>query len=79
MEILAQEWVIGYSVIGSLSVILYLVFSIRLIVSCRRTNYDVGVSAFIPFINLFIWGKKCRINRYKKSGVVISENEEFEL
>ena len=72
MITLASEWVIGYSVMASICVISYLVYSILLTVSCRRVGYDVGVSAMIPLVNIVILIKRVF---YKKKEVNLPEEE----
>lgn len=77
MLILAEEWVIGVSVFCSLLVIGHIVFSVMLIRSCRKNNYDIGASAMFPIINLVIFIKN---NIRKKSrNSIIDEDEEFVL
>lgn len=78
MLLLAREWKIGSIIVCFLLVISYLSYSILLLRNCRKYNYDVGVSAFIPFINIFIWFncKKYKYAVIKESYIL---DEEFEL
>lgn len=79
MLILAREWVIGSIVCISLVLIGYLIFSILLIRSCRKHNYDVGASAFVPIVNLIVWFKSMKYKKALASDIIIAEDEEFEL
>lgn len=81
MLTLAREWVIGVSVCIVICLVAYLVFSILLVRSCRRNNYDVGVSAMIPFVNIFIFIKNCILKRknLKIEEKISSMDGEFEL
>lgn len=66
MLFLADEWLVGSIVSIMLVVVGYLVFSILLLIRCRKRGYDVGVSAFIPVVSLFIF---IRSFRYRRVGV----------
>lgn len=79
MLVLAREWVIGVSVCISICILGYLVFSILLVRHCRKYKYDVGVSAFVPLVNLFIWFKSFKYKHALVEEEYISEEEEFEL
>lgn len=77
MRVLASEWVVGYAVSISVCVISYLLYSILLVVSCRRVGYDVGVSGMIPIWNIVVLIKRA-IFVHKKNKL-IPEDEEIEL
>lgn len=79
MLLLAREWVIGVSIFASIMIIAYLTFSILLVRSCRKRNYDIGASAFVPLVNLFIWFKSFKYKHALVEEEYISEEEEFEL
>lgn len=80
MYVLAANWQLGYGILAFVCIVVYLVFSIRLIKECRRVGYDKGVSAMIPIWNLFIWIKKCiRSRRIKKQNRLYKENELIKL
>ena len=81
MLLLSKEWVIGSSVCIGVVLVGYLLFSVLLVRRCRKRNYDVGASAFVPVVSLFIWVKSFK---YKNALVVaeddyISDEAEFEL
>lgn len=65
MSTLASEWVIGYSVMASVCVISYLVYSILLAVSCRKAGYDVGVLAMLPVANIWVLIKRAFLLKKK--------------
>ena len=77
MALLAEEWIIGVSVCISLVIIFHIVFSTLLIRSCRKNNYDVGVSGIIPFVNIVIFIKN--IIRKRQVKKLIDSDVEFEL
>lgn len=77
MQALADYYIVGISVICVLVVTLYLVFSIRLIITSRREGINACASALIPVYNLILWIRKCR--RKKKSLAVFDEDEEIKL
>ena len=77
MQALADHYVVGISVMCVLVVTLYLIFSIRLIITSRREGINACASALIPIYNLILWIRKCR--RKKKNSIVIEEDEEIEL
>lgn len=58
MLVLAEKWILGYSVCTVVCIALYLVYSICLVISCRRVGYDVGVSGMIPVWNLIVLVKR---------------------
>lgn len=77
MALLAENWIPGVSVCIAVCVIIYLVFSIRLVVTARRVDMNVGVTAMIPVWNLVLWLRKCWRNH--KLNKPIKEDEEIEL
>lgn len=77
MQALADYYIIGISVICVLVITLYLVFSIRLIITSRREGINACASALIPIYNLILWIRKCM--RKKKNSAVFDEDEEIEL
>lgn len=79
MLVLAREWIIGVSVCISICILGYLVFSILLVRHCRKYKYDIGVSAFVPLVNLVIWFKSRKYKKALMAEPLISEDEEFEL
>lgn len=84
MLILAENWKIGYGILNALVLIVYLIFSIRLVITSRRIGYDVGVSAMIPLINIIVFLKKGhKVRKIKKQqkndSRLLGEEEEFEL
>jgi len=79
MLVLAREWLIGSLVSIFIVLVGYLVFSILLIRSCRKHNYDVGASAFIPVVNLVVWFRSKKYKKALATGLDIAEDEEFEL
>ena len=76
MAFLAEQWVLGYSVITILCITGYLVYSIKLLKFCRSVEYDIGVSAMVPFWNIIVLLKG--IHKGKKLNT-IDEDEIFEL
>lgn len=74
---LAENWVVGVSVISVICVTLYLTYSILLVRSCRKVNYDVGVSAMIPIWNIIVLIK--RGLKVRKLTKVIKEDELIEI
>ena len=77
MLVLAREWQIGYAVSISICVITYLLYSILLVVSCRKKGMDVGVSAMIPIVNLIVLVQRGVLIHRKKR--IAAMNEEIEL
>lgn len=67
MAMLAENWVVGYSICLVIVLAKYLIFSIRLVITARKIGYDVGAICLVPFVNIVIWVKKCiysrRLNR----------------
>ncbi len=59
MQFLADNYVIGMSVFIVLLISIYLLFSIRLIITARREGLDICVSAMIPIYSLILWIRKC--------------------
>lgn len=74
---LADYYIYGISIASTLFVILYLIFSIRLVITARRENMDVCVSAFIPLWNIITWVRKSL--KHRKNSKIIGEDEEIEL
>lgn len=66
MAFLAREYVVGIASLATLSVGVYLAFSIRLIKSCRKLGMDVCTSAMIPIYNVILWVRKCFRSRRMK-------------
>lgn len=58
MSFLAREWIIGFSACALFFVVVYLIFSIRLVISCRKIGYDVSISGMIPLWNIIVWVRK---------------------
>lgn len=80
--ILAENWVIGYSVLTSLVVIGYVAFSVWLVRHCRKYKYDIGVSAMIPLVNIGVFFKSIKYKKAFKQNSIITKSileEEFEL
>lgn len=59
MQFLADNYVVGMSVFIILLISIYLLFSIRLIITARREGLDICVSAMIPIYSLILWIRKC--------------------
>lgn len=59
MQFLADNYVVGMSVFIVLLISIYLLFSIRLIITARREGLDICVSAMIPIYSLILWIRKC--------------------
>ena len=77
MQALADYYIVGISVLCVIIVSLYLIFSIRLIITSRREGINACASAMIPVYNLILWLRKWR--RKKKNSTVMDEDEEIEL
>lgn len=77
MMVLAEEWILGVSICIFLCILVYLIFSIRLVISCRRNKYDIGVLGMLPVVNIIIFIK----NNIRKKGLIetVDDSEEFEL
>lgn len=79
MKMLADEYVIGISVLIVFVVAIHIFFSVRLIVTSRREGLDVCVSAMIPVYNLVLWVRKS-IRKYRNKKIdKIELNQEIEL
>lgn len=79
MQMLADEYVIGISVLIVFVIAIHIFFSVRLIVASRRDGLDVCVSAMIPVYNLVLWVRKS-IRKYRNKKVdKIELNQEIEL
>ena len=79
MQMLADEYVIGISVLIVFVIAIHIFFSVRLIVTSRREGLDVCVSAMIPVYNLVLWVRKS-IRKYRNKKVdKIELNQEIEL
>ena len=79
MAFLADNWVVGYSVITAIVIAGYLIYSILLVRSCRRIGYDVGVSGMIPIINIIILIKRLLKGKKLNNKSKILENEELDF
>lgn len=84
IEYLGENWIVGISVLSSVVVVLYLVFSIRLIVTSRREGINTSMMCMIPVLNIFLWFRKCwRKHKNNKIRIensrVLAEDEEIEL
>lgn len=77
MQALANYYVVGITIICIVVVTLYLIFSIRLIITSRREGINACASAMIPIYNLILWLRKWR--RKKKNSKLMGEDEEIEL
>ena len=73
LEMLAREWIIGYSVFACVCVSIHIWYSVRLLISCRKQGYDVGASCMIPIWNLVISLKKKAF--VKRANTVIIDEE----
>lgn len=75
MQYLADNYVYGIAVLCSVVCIIYLIFSIRLIVTSRREGINICASAMIPFVNIIFWVRKCVVkhknNKVFKDGEII--------
>ena len=79
MQMLADEYVIGISVVIVFVIAIHTFFSVRLIVTSRREGLDVCVSAMIPVYNLVLWVRKS-IRKYRNKKIdKIELNQEIEL
>lgn len=79
MKMLADEYVIGISVLIVFVIAIHIFFSVRLIVTSRREGLDVCVSAMIPVYNLVLWVRKS-IRKYRNKKIdKIELNQEIEL
>lgn len=79
MQMLADEYVIGISVLIVFVIAIHIFFSVRLIVTSRREGLDVCVSAMIPVYNLILWVRKS-IRKYRNKKIdKIELNQEIEL
>lgn len=79
MQMLADEYVIGSSVLIVFVVAIHIFFSVRLIVTSRREGLDVCVSAMIPVYNLVLLVRKS-IRKYRNKKIdKIELNQEIEL
>ncbi len=79
MQMLADEYIIGISVLIVFVIAIHIFFSVRLIVTSRREGLDVCVSAMIPIYNLVLWVRKS-IRKYKNKKIdKIELNQEIEL
>lgn len=79
MQMLADEYVIGISVLIVFVIAIHIFFSVRLIVTSRREGLDVCVSAMIPVYNLVLWVRKS-IRKYRNKKIdKIELNQEIEL
>lgn len=76
MALLAQEWVVGYSVVTGVVIVSYITYSVLLIRSCRKIGYDVGVSGMIPIWNIVTLIKRLYKGRKNK---LVSSDEVFEI
>lgn len=85
MKTLADYYLYGIVVCCVIVVALYLVISIRLLLSARKEGINVCVSAMIPIYNLTLiprkWWVKYKRKRpsKKKEEDVYAEDEEIEL
>lgn len=77
MQFLADNYIVGISVACVVVIAVYLVFSIRLMISARREGINACASALIPIYNLILWVRKWR--RKKKNSATLAEDEEIEL
>lgn len=59
MQFLADNYTIGIPLFISLLIGVYLLFSIRLIITSRREGLNICVSAMIPVYSLILWIRKC--------------------
>lgn len=59
MQFLADNYTIGILIFISLLIGVYLLFSIRLIITSRREGLNICVSAMIPVYSLILWVRKC--------------------
>lgn len=59
MQFLADNYTIGIPIFISLLIGVYLLFSIRLIITSRREGLNICVSAMIPVYSLILWVRKC--------------------
>lgn len=79
MQMLADEYIIGISVLIVFVIAIHIFFSVRLIVTSRREGLDVCVSAMIPIYNLVLWVRKS-IRKYRNKKIdKIELNQEIEL
>lgn len=79
MQMLADEYIIGISVLIVFVIAIHIFFSVRLIVTSRREGLDVCVSAMIPVYNLVLWARKS-IRKYRNKKIdKIELNQEIEL
>lgn len=64
MQYLADNYVTGIGVTSAIVVISYIAFSSRLMFLARCEDMNIGVSAFIPIVNLIVW-VKYKIRKFK--------------
>ena len=65
-KFLADYYIYGISITSFLAVLLYLVFSIRFVITARKEGMDICISAFIPVWNIVTWLRKCLKHRKNK-------------
>lgn len=77
MLFLANNYVYGIVLLCCVVCIIYLAFSIRLIVTSRREGINLCAMAMIPVINILLWVRKCVVKR--KNNKVFREDEIIEI
>lgn len=77
MSLLAREYRVGIIAVSVICVALYLIFSIRLIVTSRREGIDICMLAMIPVLNVFMWIRKCIV--HIKNSRKFKEDDEIEF
>lgn len=81
MKYLADNYVEGIAVISGVIILIYLIFSIRLLFTSRDADMNLYASAFIPGLNIVLWLIKCikvSHNRWIESHI-LSDEDEIEL
>lgn len=81
MKYLADNYIEGIAVISGVIILIYLIFSIRLLFTSRDANMNLYASAFIPGLNIILWVIKCfkvaHISRMERN--VLNDDDEIEL
>lgn len=84
MKYLADNYIYGIIGVSVVVAVVYILFSVRLVVTARRVGIDVCATAFIPGYNLILLVRKwilCIKNRAsrRKSAPSYEPDEEFDL
>lgn len=75
--LLAENYIAGITILSTIVITVYLVFSIRLIKSARKEGLDVCTSCMIPIYNLSVWIRKCIRKRKNKKKLKIKDKNKM--